>query len=471
MPRRQRPASNMAIPQAVTRPVAPPPPDDVYRAALHVATRLRDAGFIAYFAGGFARDLLIGRGIHDIDIATDARPDAVQSIFAGSREIGKSFGVIQVESDERYFDVATFRTDTGYTDGRHPGAVRFTTAADDAQRRDFTINGMFYDPFAGMIIDHVGGMVDLERRRLACIGHAAERFAEDHLRMLRAIRFASVLEFAIEEPTWLAMQQSAPALASISMERIREEFIRALMESPKPGRVLYLLRDAGLLSVILPEVQAMNGVAQPPEYHPEGDVFVHTALMLDLMKERSPELVWSILMHDIAKPATFAIGMDKQGQPKIQFRGHADAGAVMTVDIMKRFRCSHEEIDAVAIAVKNHMRFGDIPSMKESTLRRWVGSPTFPLELELHRIDCLGSHGDLSHMEQIRAFRDKWQAEPVLPPPWIRGRDLLELGLPSSPALGKLLREIYDRQLDGTFKNRETALIWATARVDELNRL
>lgn len=443
----------------------PPRHDPVYQAAVEVATRLQGSGFTAYFAGGFARDLLIGRGIHDIDIATNARPDAVQSLFPKSREIGKSFGVIQVTSRDYTFDVATFRRESGYTDGRHPGEVDFTTAADDAQRRDFTINGMFYDPFTEQIIDYVGGVPDIQRRRIACIGDPYARFVEDHLRLLRAIRFAAVLDFSIEDSTWRAIQHAAPHLAPISAERIREEIIRAMMEAPKPGNVLYLLRDAGLLPVILPEIQAMNGVEQPPDYHPEGDVFVHTALMLNMMTERSPRLIWSILMHDVAKPPTFAIIPDKSGQPKITFRGHADLGATMAGEIMRRFRCSNEEIDAVTIAVKNHMRFGDIPDMKESTLRRWVGAPTFPLELELHRIDCLASHNDLAHFEQIKQFRQKLSEKPVLPPPLIRGKDAMECGMSPSPAMGKLLREAYDRQLEGVFTDRESALIWLKQRL------
>lgn len=436
----------------------------VFIAARSVAGRLRAAGFESYFAGGFARDILIGRAIHDIDIATNARPAQIESLFTKSREIGKSFGVIQVYGGGFSFDVATFRRDLGYADGRHPDAIEFTTAEEDAHRRDFTVNGMFYDPVDCKIIDYVGGIADLKRRTIRAIGNPASRFAEDHLRLLRATRFASVLGFDIEPSTWHALRAAAPQLATVSMERIREEIIRTLMEAPRPGKALHLLRDAGLLAVILPEVQAMNGVEQPPQFHPEGDVFVHTALMLDLMQERSPELIWSILMHDVAKPCTFAIGTDKKtGEPKIQFRGHADIGAGMSVEIMKRFRCSNHEIDAVAIAVKNHMRFAAIPGMKESTLRRWVGAPTFPLELELHRIDCLASHGGLDHYDMVKDFQKKLREQPALPPPLIRGRDLIELGLTPGPAMGALLKTAYDAQLEGQFHDRDTALAWVQA--------
>lgn len=440
----------------------------VYLAARAVAARLRETGFECYFAGGFARDLLIGRDTHDIDIATSARPAQIQALFPKSREIGKSFGVIQVSHDDFAFDIATFRRDLGYGDGRHPDAIEFTTAAEDAHRRDFTINGMFYDPVAAKVIDYTGGISDIEQRVIRAIGDPASRFTEDHLRLLRATRFASVLGFDIEPATWQALRAAAPQLATISMERIREELIRTLMESPQPGRALHLLHDAGLLAVILPEVEAMNGVEQPPQYHPEGDVFIHTALMLDLMEERSPELIWSILMHDVAKPATFAIGTDKKtGGPIIQFRGHAELGAEMATAIMKRFRCSNDEIDAVAIAVKNHMRFASIPDMKESTLRRWVGAPTFPLELALHRVDCLASHGGLDHYEQVVAFRETLRAEPVLPPPLLRGRDLIDLGIKPGPALGRILKTAYDAQLEGLITDPDTAITWAKEYVRE----
>ena len=448
------------LPQRIVLP-QPPTRDDVFNAAAAVTGRLRHAGYEAYFAGGFARDALIGRPIHDIDIATNAHPDVVEKIFPDSREIGKSFGVIQVAAGEHRFDVATFRRDMAYHDGRHPDGVVFTTAEQDAQRRDFTVNGMFFDPTTNEVIDYVGGLDDLNRKFIRAIGRAYERFAEDHLRMLRATRFASVLQFSIEPDTWQSIQSHAPQISTVSMERIRDEFIRTLMESPRPGAALTLLRDAGLLAVILPELQAMNGVEQPPEHHPEGDVFIHTALMLDLMKERSPELIWSILMHDVAKPATFAIGTDKRtGQPKIQFRGHADLGAEMTVDIMRRFKCPNDQIDAVVIAVKNHMRFAAIPDMKESTLRRWVGSPTFPLELELHRIDCLGSHGGLEHMHQVIDFQQKLREEPVLPPPLLRGKVLLDAGFSPGPEFGRILKQAYDAQLEGKFTDHDGAMAW-----------
>lgn len=444
-----------------------PPNDSLFTAASSVADRLRNAGHEVYFAGGFARDLLIGRPHHDIDIATDAHPTRIQSLFPDSRAIGKSFGVIHVIDGPYAFDIATFRRDADYTDGRHPGSVEFTTAAEDARRRDFTVNGMFYDPATHAIFDFVGGLDDLEQRTIRAIGDPSSRFREDHLRLLRAIRFAAVLNFDIEPHTWTAIKNAAPSLTGVSPERLREELIRTLMEAPKPGQALYRLHDAGLLAVFFPELQALNGVEQPPEFHPEGDVFVHTALMLDLMEERSPSLIWSILLHDIAKPATFAIGTDKKtGNPRIQFRGHAELGAEMSVAIMKRFRCPNAEIDAVAIAIKNHMRFACVLEMKSPTLRKWIGAPTFPLELELHRIDCLASHGGLDHLGQVKAFQKAMVEEPVLPPPLVRGRDLLDLGLPAGPTLGRLLKAAYDAQLEGRITDRNEALAWVKAQVD-----
>jgi tRNA nucleotidyltransferase/poly(A) polymerase len=443
-------------------------PVAIREAAAHVVATLRSAGHQAFFAGGFARDLLIGRPSHDIDIATDAPPDRVESLFPDSRSYGKSFGVVQVLIDEHPFEVATFRTEGPYRDGRRPESVRFTTADEDAQRRDFTINGMFYDPATGEVIDYVGGLADLERRTIRAIGSPAERFAEDHLRILRAVRFASVLEFDIDPATLAAMRDYADDLRAISPERIRDELIRTLMEAPHPGTALKRLSTTGTLAVILPEVEAMHGVEQPPDYHPEGDVFEHVCLMLEKMEERSPALIWSILMHDVAKPATFSIQPDRHGHPRIRFFGHDEKGAVMAADILRRFRCPNQLINDVVIAVRNHMRFAAVPDMRTATLRKWVGAPTFPLELELHRIDCLSSHGSLDHYDQIRTFRDTLAAEPALPPALITGKDLMQRGLASGPVLGRILKRIYEQQLEGAFSDHATAQAWLDQHLDAL---
>lgn len=444
------------------------PEGPAFDAAYAAWKTLKQAGHEAYFAGGFARDLLLGRVIHDIDIATGAKPEQVQMLFPDSRAIGKSFGVIQIKSGNHFFDVATFRKDESYEDGRHPGAVRFTTAAEDAQRRDFTINGMFYDPQRHEVVDYVGGLADLSKKSIRAIGEPSVRFSEDHLRILRAVRFASVLGFTLDEQTASAIQSCAPRLSTISHERIRDELERTLLEARKPGAALHLMRKLGLLAVILPEIQAMTGVEQPPEFHPEGDVFVHTALMLDLMQERSTELIWSILMHDVAKPLTFAHTPDKTGKLRITFRGHAEMGAEMARTIMQRFRCPNDRIDAVEIAVRNHMRFAVIPDMKESSVRRWMGAPHFPLEMELHRIDCQASHGILSVYDYVIEFRRKLAAEPVLPPPFLSGKDLVSLGVQPGPAIGELLKESYNRQLEGLFTKRDDALAWAAQQIAQL---
>lgn len=443
-------------------------PATIHESAAHVVRTLRSAGHQAFFAGGFARDLLIGRPVHDIDIATDAPPDRVESLFPDSRSYGKSFGVVQVIVNEHPFEVATFRTEGPYRDGRRPESVRFTTPDEDARRRDFTINGMFYDPASGEVIDYVGGLADLERRLIRAIGIPAERFAEDHLRILRAIRFASVLEFDIDPATLQAMRDHAGDLRAISPERIRDELIRTLMEAPHPGTALKRLSATGILAVILPEVEAMHGVEQPPDYHPEGDVFEHVCLMLETMEERTPALVWSILMHDVAKPSTFSIQPDRQGNPRIRFFGHDEQGAIMAADILRRFRCPNQLIDDVVIAVRNHMRFAAVPEMRAATLRKWVGAPTFPLELELHRIDCLSSHGSLDHYHQIRNFRDTLAAEPALPRPLITGKDLMQRGLTPGPHLGRVLKSIYEQQLEGAFSDPATAHAWLDQHLDTL---
>jgi len=440
----------------------------IAESAAEVVSTLRQAGFVAFFAGGFARDILVKRPVHDIDIATDALPETVERLFPNSRSYGKSFGVVQVIINDNPFEVATFRVEGPYQDGRRPESVRYTTADEDASRRDFTINGMFYDPARSEIVDYVHGLSDLQQQTIRAIGNPSERFAEDHLRIMRAVRFSSVLEFTIEPDTWRAIQSSAFLLAHISMERIRDELMRTLMESPHPGRALEMLRDAGILSVILPEVQVMNGVEQPPEFHPEGDVFRHVCLMLENMRERSPELIWSILMHDVAKPTTFSIGTDKAGNPRIRFFGHAEKGAEMAVRIMQRFRCPNDMIDAVEIAVRNHMRFSAVPEMRNATLRKWVGAPTFPLELELHRIDCLSCHGSLDHYDQIRNFRDTLASEPALPAPIITGKDLMSRHLTSGPLLGKILKHIYDQQLEGVFHDRDSANAWLDENLNTL---
>lgn len=425
-------------------------------AARAIVARLRECGHVAYFAGGCVRDLLRGETAKDFDIATDAHPDAVQKIFPRTFAVGAAFGVVIVVQDGMQFEVATFRADGAYLDGRRPSAVQFTSPEEDAARRDFTINGMFFDPAVEQVIDFVGGRQDLAQKLIRAIGDPAQRFLEDRLRLLRAVRFATTLEFEIEAKTWAALTENAAAISEVSAERIREELVR-IFSSPQRVRGFDLLDRSGLLRAILPEVEAMKGCAQPPQFHPEGDVFVHTRLMLQLLPPVvSLPLVWSVLLHDIGKPPTATV--DETG--RIRFNGHDRVGAEMAETIMSRLRFSRAEIDATVEAVRQHMVFKDVPNMRVSKLKRFMARPTFVDELELHRVDCASSHGSLDNFEFLLAKREEFAHEPIIPPPLVRGSDLIALGLKPGPLFGELLSEVETRQLEGTLKTREEALSW-----------
>ena len=424
--------------------------------ARDIARRLREQGHIAYFAGGSVRDLLRGETPKDIDIATDARPDAVQAIFARTYAVGAHFGVIVVLENGLQFEVATFRSDGAYLDGRRPTQVHFSTAEEDAARRDFTINGMFFDPVANEVIDFIGGRADLEGRVIRAIGDPAERFAEDRLRILRAVRFATVLGFEIEPSTWTAVVASASSINDISAERIREELVRIFL-SPNRARGWDLLDSSGLMAAILPEVEAMKGCEQPPQFHPEGDVFKHTRIMLELLpREASLPLVFSVLFHDIGKPPTSSV--DEEG--RIRFNGHDRIGAEMTEAIMERLRFSRAEIDATVEAVRQHMVFKDVPNMRVAKLKRFMARPTFDDELELHRVDCASSHRMMENYDFLRQKKEEFANEPIIPPPLVRGDDLIALGLKPGPRFGEILEAVETRQLEGALKDREEALEW-----------
>jgi poly(A) polymerase len=424
--------------------------------ALEVVRRLRAAGHVAYYAGGSVRDLLRGQVPKDIDIATDARPEAVQKIFSRTYAVGAHFGVIVVLENGFQFEVATFRSDGVYLDGRRPNEVHFATAEEDAARRDFTINGMFFDPEAGKVIDFVGGRADLEARLVRAIGDPAQRFTEDRLRILRAVRFATVLEFEIEPVTWDAVLAQAPTISEISAERVREELVRIFL-SPLRVRGWDLLDASGLMRVILPELEAMKGCAQPPQFHPEGDVFTHTRIMLDLLPETaSLPLVLSVLFHDIGKPPTSSVDQDG----RIRFNGHDRVGAEMTEAIMQRLRFSRAEIDATVEAVRQHMVFKDVPNMRVAKLKRFMARPTFADELELHRVDCASSHGMLDNYEFLLKKNEEFANEPIIPPPLVRGDDLIALGLRPGPRFGEILEAVETRQLEGALTSREEALEW-----------
>jgi poly(A) polymerase len=427
--------------------------------ARDIAGRLREQGHTAYFAGGCVRDLLRGQVPKDIDIATDARPEAVQKMFPRTYSVGAHFGVIVVLENECQFEVATFRSDGAYLDGRRPVEVHFATAEEDAARRDFTINGMFFDPEKEEVIDFVGGRADLEKRVIRAIGDPAQRFAEDRLRMLRAVRFATVLEFEIERATWAAVGAQAATINEISAERIREELVRIFL-SPQRVRGWDLLDMSGLMRAILPELEAMKDCEQPPQFHPEGDVFKHTRIMLELLPAKvSLPLVFSVLFHDIGKPPTSMI--DEEG--RIRFNGHDRIGAEMTEAIMERLRFSRAEIDATVEAVRQHMVFKDVPNMRVAKLKRFMARPTFEDELELHRVDCASSHRMMENYDFLQQKKEEFANEPIIPPPLVRGEDLIALGMKPGPRFGEILEAVETRQLEGALKDREEALAWVKA--------
>jgi tRNA nucleotidyltransferase/poly(A) polymerase len=424
--------------------------------ARKIVSRLREAGHEAYYAGGCVRDKLLGKEPHDFDIATSARPEAVQALFPRTVAVGAQFGVIVVVERGGEFQVATFRSDGAYVDGRHPTGVVFTTAEDDAQRRDFTINGLFFDPLENRVIDFVGGRRDLEARRIRAIGVPSERFAEDKLRVLRGVRFAAALDFEIEVETWDAIRAGAAAIHDVSAERIREELAKIFLS---PGRVrgFDLLDASGLMREILPEVETLKGCEQPPEFHPEGDVFVHTRLMLSLLPETvSVPLVFSVLFHDLGKPPTMQV--DPTG--RIRFNGHESVSARMTESIMKRLKFSNDEIAATVEMVQNHMVFKDVKNMRVARLKRFMARPTFPDEMELHRVDCLGSHGFLDNYAFLQERGEEFANEPLIPEPLVSGHDLIGLGWKPGPRFKEVLDAVQTRQLEGALASREEALAW-----------
>jgi len=429
------------------------------KTAREIASRLRAKGHVAYFAGGCVRDMVRGLPAKDFDIATDATPDVVQKIFPRTYAVGAAFGVVVVVDNGLNFEVATFRSDGAYLDHRHPVDVKFSSPEEDAKRRDFTINGMFFDPEKNEVIDFVGGKKDLAAKIVRAIGDPAARFSEDRLRMLRAVRFATVLDYKIDNATWDALVANAASINEISAERIREELLKIFLS---PNRVTGwdLLDRSGLLHAVLPELDAMKGCLQPEQFHPEGDVFVHTRLMLELLPENvSIPLVLSVLFHDVAKPVTATV--DETG--RIRFNEHDRIGAAMTESIMERLRFSRAEIDAVVEMVRQHMVFKDVPKMRVAKLKRFMARPTFEEELELHRVDCASSHGMLDNYEFLLQKREEFANEPIIPPPLVRGDDLIALGMKPGPQFGEILEAVETRQLEGALKDRQQALDWVKA--------
>ena len=479
-------------------------PNSVKETAAEIARRLQHAGFAAFWVGGCVRDFLLEREPDDFDIATDAKPEQVERVFKKTIPVGRKFGVMVVVEGKQQFQVATFRAEADYRDGRRPEKVVFASAEADALRRDFTINGLFYDPLTEKIHDWVGGEKDLRARIIRTIGAPEERFAEDHLRLLRAVRFAAQLGFEIEPKTFAAVKSLAPKIKLISAERIRDELIKLFApssvdfslssaggegrgeeagvlivqnSSPRPSprlggarekssvaaRGLVLLRESGLLEQVLPELAATISCEQSPDYHPEGSVFNHIRLMLEKMSPGADEsLPWAVLFHDIAKPVT---AERDAATGAIHFYGHEKVGTEMARAILNRLRFPKKQIDAIAACVLHHMQFKDVKQMRKATLRRLLLRETFPLELELHRLDCLGSHGDLSLYDFLVAQAEELKRKPAIRPPLLTGDDLIKLGMKPGPAMGAMLAEIREKQLADELKTPRQAKAWAKKQI------
>jgi poly(A) polymerase len=422
--------------------------------ARDLVARLQQAGHTAYFAGGCVRDQLLGIEAKDFDIATSAHPEQVQKLFPRVTDLtGKCFGVVRVLVGEESYEIATFRQDGAYKDGRRPESVRFATPEEDAQRRDFTINGLFYDPVAERLIDYVQGEADLRAKIIRAIGKPADRFVEDQLRLLRAIRFATRLRFAIEPVTWEAICAGASSIRTISAERIRDE-LNKILTAQKPELGLDLLDQSGLLKEILPDIAVLHGVEQPPQFHPEGDVYKHVRLMFSKIMEPNLDLALGVLFHDVGKKPTSKT--DENG--RIRFNEHESVGAHMTEEIMTDLRYDNKTIQTVRELVQHHMQFKDVPKMRPSTLKRMMARPTFPIELELHRIDCASSHGDLRHYDYLKHQLEIMSAAEIDPPSLMTGRDLLAMGLPPGKTVGRILEAVRVAQLEGTVQTRAEAL-------------
>jgi poly(A) polymerase len=436
-------------------------------AAERIVVELRRAGYEAYFAGGSVRDLLLGVAAKDFDVATSAHPEIVLTLFPKTFAVGAHFGVVLVCDDvdgaEIVTEVATFRSDGAYLDGRHPAEVRFATSArEDVLRRDFTINGMMLDPvlqratcnLTSSLLDYVGGQNDLRAGLIRAIGEPHRRFEEDKLRMLRAVRFAARFDYAIELETEAALRELAPGIGQVSRERVRDELTRMLTEG-HARRAFELLDQTGLLRQVLPEIARLHGVDQPPEYHPEGDVWVHTLLLLEKLPAGVPAtLAWGALLHDVGKPATFS----HRPPDRIRFNGHVEVGVKIAHEILRRLRFSNEDCDQILSLVENHMRFGDVEKMKESTLKRFFRLPRFDEHLELHRIDCLSSHGDLSLWEFAKRRREELPEEEVRPVLLVTGSDLIAAGYAPGPRFKEMLAAAEDAQLEGRIRTREEGL-------------
>ncbi len=430
-------------------------------AALEAVGRLRRRGHVAYFAGGVVRDLLLGQPVADLDIATSATPATVEKIFEKTIPVGRQFGVVIVLLGGRQFEVTTFRTESDYLDGRHPSHVVFSDPLQDALRRDFTVNALFLDPLTDEIFDYVQGRRDLERRLLRTVGPASDRFREDKLRVIRAVRFACRLDFAIDPDTWKAVREWSDRLTQVSWERIRDETLK-ILTGRRADRALDLMLESGVLKAILPEVAAMDGVRQPPQFHPEGDVFTHTKLMFSLADKLDPILAMAVLLHDVGKPPTFTV------RERIRFDGHDSLGAEMAETICRRLKMSNHQIEEVVDLVRCHLRFIPIFEMRESTLKRFLRKENIARHLELHRLDCLASHGDLSAYHFCVGKLAELSREQMRPKRLLTGHDLIAAGLTPGPVFSEILDELEDLQLESRLQTRQEALDWLRSKLPRI---
>ncbi len=424
-----------------------------------ICETLRRHGHEALLVGGCVRDLLLKREPADFDVTTDATPERVLQLFPDGIGVGAQFGVVLVPRDAAKVEVATFRSDVGYSDGRHPDRVLYSkTPQEDVARRDFTINGLLMRHDTGEVLDYVGGQDDLHAKLVRAIGDPQRRFTEDKLRMLRAIRFAARFAYVVESGTFAAIQEHASEIHVVSPERIREELTKLLTEGAA-RRGFELLEDSGLLQELLPEISAMKGVPQPPEYHPEGDVWIHTRLMLEgLPVGVSPTLAWGVLLHDVGKPPTFRPA--SATGDRIRFDGHAEVGVKMATAICHRLRFSNDDAQQILALVANHMKFKDVAQMRKSTLKRFVRLPAFPEHLELHRLDCLSSHGRLEAYQALKHLLAETPAEQFSPPRLLTGVDLQDMGYVPGPDFQRMLTALEDAQLEGQLQTKEQAILF-----------
>jgi poly(A) polymerase len=422
-----------------------------------ICTTLQQHGYQALLVGGCVRDLLLNREPADYDVTTDATPPQVMELFPDSLGVGAQFGVVLVSRNGNKVEVATFRCDVGYSDGRHPDQVVYArTPQEDVSRRDFTINGLLMKHDSGEVLDYVGGRADLSAGIIRAIGEPGRRFTEDKLRMLRAVRFAARFGYTIDLDTFAAIKKHASEIHSVSAERIRDELTKLLTEGAA-RRGFELLDESGLLQQLLPEISDLRGVNQPREHHPEGDVWIHTRMMLDgLPSGASPTLAWGVLLHDVGKPPTFR--PPSETGDRIRFDGHVDVGVRMAEAICRRLRFANEETEQVKALVANHMKFKDVAKMRKSTLKRFVRQPRFSEHLELHRLDCSASHGRLDAYQAVQEFLAATPPEQVRPPRLITGDDLLGLGFQPGPAFQRILTAVEDGQLDGALQTKEQAV-------------